>query len=417
MLKSDLKKIAKQTIKNCQPQNAVKKQLRLFLASDKLDAAKPIFLLAIGKAAWSMAEAANQILGKQINSGLVVTKYHHNQGKIGNCKIIEAGHPLPDENSLLAAEKLLQISQQLPLNTQIILLLSGGGSALIEKPLKPMQLADLQKISAQLINSGADINQINTVRKHLSALKGGRLADIFSRHNIFALILSDVIGNDLSAIASGPVTADPTTSRQAREILGKYHIQITDKISQTLKNETPKHISNVQSQIIGSVETACEQAKIAAQKLGYEAKIISIDITCDVSKIAEEICLAAKHILSESNPKPQALIWGGETLVAVQGNGKGGRTQQLALNCGKLLAGINNWALLTLATDGTDGPTDAAGGIVDGTTYRKIISNETNPDKLLENNDSYHALKLANDLLITGPTGTNLNDVIVLLVE
>lgn len=357
-------------------------------------------LVSIGKAAWSMAKAVADNV--DIDDGAVITKYGHSKGDINNIKIFEAGHPIIDENSIKASEYVLGITKDLKEDDEVILCISGGGSALFEKPLIPLN--ELQDINDQLIKSGADINEINIIRKRLSSVKAGRFALHCDKAHINAIILSDVVGNDLSTIASGPVSVDNTASSKAIEIIDKYKININDETKSLLYKETPKDINNVDTYIIGSVEQLCECAKSACENLGYEAHIIQNNTKDNVLEIAKTFSKIDKK-------ENSAYIIGGESVVEVSGDGLGGRNTHLALLCAKDIKDANT-CVFTFGSDGTDGPTDAAGGYVDIDTCIKI-----NVDEYINNCDSYHGLEKANGLIKTGPTGSNVNDIYVMLAR
>lgn len=360
-------------------------------------------LVSIGKASWTMAKAVSDSLN--IDYGAVITKYNHSKGEIKNIKVFEAGHPIVDENSIIASEYVLDITKDLNENDNVIFCVSGGGSALFEKPL--ISLVELQDINNQLIKSGADINEINTIRKRLSMIKGGRFALHCNGAHIYTIILSDVIGNDLSAIASGPTAIDKTTSEDALKIINKYHIDISKESEVLLQEDLPQNIENVEYHVIGSVEQLCDYTKNALENLNYKTEIIQNNCKDNV----ENIALRLSRLIDCSNHKC-AYIIGGESSVEVKGKGLGGRNSELALLCSKYIDGLNNVSVFTFGSDGTDGPTDAAGGYVDGATYSQI-----NVEEYLQDNDSYNGLKKTGGLIITGPTGSNINDVYVLLID
>lgn len=358
------------------------------------------YLISIGKAAWVMAKAVADNI--DIDGGAVITKYNHSKGEIENLKIFEAGHPISDENSIKATEYVLSLTNDLNNNDNIILCISGGGSALFEKPL--ISLSELQDINNQLLKSDADINEINIIRKRLSMVKAGKFAKHCSPAHINAIILSDVIGNDLSSIASGPVSIDNYDSDKALEIVNKYNLSISNEIEALLQKETVKDIDNVNTHIIGSVEQLCFSTKKSLEKLGYKAEIIQDNCKDDVCTIAKRF----GELVNTINHN-EAYIIGGESVVQVKGNGLGGRNMQLALLTSKYIKDKEDICMFAFGSDGTDGPTDAAGGYVDGRTYN------SDTEKYLKNNDSYHALEKTNGLLVTGPTGSNVNDVYVLM--
>lgn len=403
-----LLEIAGSAISEMNAGKLLKKKIQNFQSDKKL------FLISIGKAAWQMAETAVDILGSKIEKGIVITKYDHSQGDILNCQIFEAGHPLPDENSLKATEYVLKEVENFTPEKEVLFLISGGGSALFEKPLPEISLKDLIEINRQLINSGATINEINTVRKHLSEVKGGRFADKIKPARIHTFILSDVIGDDVSLIASGPTAADPTTSDQALGIITKYRIRISEKARKAIQQETPKVIKNADHKIIGNVESLCEKAAEIALRKGYHPIIITKKNQREVHSTVD---LLYDNLIKNRKlyKQPTVLIMGGEAVIQVKGKGKGGRNQQLSLFAAQKISEIKDVVVLALASDGTDGPTNAAGGLVDGTTLQRLQQRGIDPQTALRNNDSYHALQAVGDLVITGPTGTNVNDLILVL--
>ena len=333
-----------------------------------------VLLVAAGKAAWQMAHAAVQALGR-VDGGVVVTKYGHVKGEIPGISCYEAGHPVPDDNSFAATEKALALVQGLTAEDTVLFLLSGGGSALFEKPLVPG--GELQDITNQLLASGADIVEMNTIRKRLSAVKGGRFAQHCAPARVFSIVLSDILGDPLDMIASGPAVPDSSTCAQAFAIAEKYHLDLSEQAKALLAQETPKALDNVTTQITGSVRELCTAAAKACRELGYEP-----------------ILLTDRHLT---------------------GKGLGGRNQELALAAAPALAG-QNAAVFSVGSDGTDGPTDAAGGYVDGDTAAALAAKGWNVFDTLQNNDAYHALQAVDGLIITGATGTNVNDVAVVLI-
>ena len=397
-LQNDVNKIINQLVLDINPYN---KTLN-FSKGLSLNNGKTI-LISIGKASWPMAKAVCDCIN--IDCGVVISKYNHSQGNLENIKIFEAGHPISDENGLLATDYVLKLTENLNENDNVILCISGGGSALFEKPL--ISLKDLQNINEQLIKSGADINEINAIRKRLSAVKAGRFALHCLPAHIETIILSDVIGNDLSTIASGPVSEDITTCKQAMDIIDKYHININEDIKELLKQETPKHIDNVKTHIIASVEQLCNYAKNICEELGYVTTVVLDNCKDDVNNIATMF----KQLLDNSKPNC-AYIIGGESSVKVKGNGLGGRNSHLALLCSKIIKNRDDVCMFAFGSDGTDGPSDAAGGVVYGDTYSQI-----DVEEYINNCDSYHALEKIGNLIKTGPTGSNINDIYVLLIK
>ena len=282
---------------------------------------------------------------------------------------------------------------------------------MFEKPL--ITAKELQEINDQLLACGADINEINVIRKRLSAVKGGRLAEL-CRGYIKQIILSDVIGDRLDSIASGPAAADKSTCEEAKEIVNRYGLRLSDKAKNCLNKETPKEVHNVETFICGNVSRLCESAVKAASSLGYRAEIVTDSLTIEAGKAGEMLAkVAATH---KDNKSPVAYIFGGETAVHVRGNGKGGRNQELALSAAASIDGLDNVLIFSFGSDGTDGPTDAAGGIVDGKTAAKLREKSIIISDVIEDNDSYHALKSVDGLIVTGPTGTNVNDISIVLI-
>ncbi|WP_448378891.1 glycerate kinase type-2 family protein [Fervidobacterium sp.] len=420
-LREDIKTIIEKVKQEILPDNAVKMWLEKNISKFQ-DLKGNLYIVAIGKAAWRMAKTANDVLRKRINDkvihGVVVTKYNHSEGDIENFEIYEAGHPVPDENTIIATERVLELTSNLKEDDTVLFLISGGGSSLFEVPMGGITLEEIQQLNEQLLKTGANIVEINTVRKHLSRVKGGRFAQHVYPAKMISLVLSDVLGDRLDSIASGPAYPDGTTSQQALEVLKKYNITVSDKILDALAQETPKELSNVETFIIGSVKVACVSAEKVASELGYNTLVLTTTLDCEAKEAGRFLASIAKEIKNNNRPigKPAAIILGGETVVKVKGSGKGGRNQELALSFALGIEGLENVVLCSFGTDGTDGPTDAAGGIVDGQTAQKIRKVGLSPENFLENNDSYNALKIAGDLLLTGPTGTNVNDLIVMLV-
>ena len=396
-MNNDVKLIIDEIIKNINPYERTIDGLNNF----KLNNGRNI-LISIGKAAWTMAKAVIETI--EIDEGAVITKYGHSKGDLRNVKIFEAGHPIVDENSLKATQYALDITSNLKENDNVILLVSGGGSALFEKPL--IGLEELQDINNQLLKSGASINEINTIRKRLSMVKGGKFALHCLPAHIYTVVLSDVLGNDLSSIASGPAAIE-TNNISAIEIIDKYSLSVSEKTKEYLNIKPIKELNNVSNVIIGSVEQLCEYTKKTCEKLGYESRIIKNNETNEAKYVGEEL---ASYALNNNGKK--AYIIGGETVVRVKGKGLGGRNTELALAASKVIKDIKGVCLFSFGSDGTDGPTDAAGGYVDQNTANRI-----DVDYYLENNDSYNALKQTDGLIITGPTGSNVNDIYVLLIN
>ena len=371
-----------------------------------------VLLVAAGKAAWQMAKAAHDCLGDRIDSGVVVTKYDHVMGPIANFICCEAGHPVPDENSFAGTQKALDLVTGLTPEDTVLFLLSGGGSALFEKPLVPGEV--LQDITGQLLACGADIVEINTIRKRLSAVKGGRFAQCCMPARVFSIVLSDILGDPLDMIASGPAVPDTSTCQQAVAIAEKYNLKLTEEAWDLLNQETPKELHNVTTQINGSVRELCAAAGTVCRELGYEPVVLTDQLCCQAREAGSFLASVLKTHAGDG--KKWAFIAGGETVVYLTGHGKGGRNQELALSAAAGIAGIPGAAVFSVGSDGTDGPTDAAGGYADHETAAELKAAGVDIYQVLQDNDAYHALQKTGGLIITGPTGTNVNDVAVALL-
>ena len=406
-LREDAKYIYTRAIEAVLSDEAVRRAL------DGADFPGRVILVAAGKAAWRMASAAVSALGERIDTGIVITKYGHAQGTIPGVVCREAGHPVPDENSFSAAREALALTENLTADDTVLFLLSGGGSALFESPL--VSGAELQDITAQLLACGADIVEINTIRKRLSAVKGGRFARHCAPAHVFAVILSDIVGDPVDMIASGPVSPDSSTCADALAAAEKYALRLSDTARRLLAQETPKTADNVTVRVTGSVRELCAAAAKACRDLGYTPEILT---DCEQG-VAREVGARLGALAREnaSCGTPRAFILGGETVVRLTGNGKGGRNQELALAAAAEIAGAENIVVFSVGSDGTDGPTDAAGGLADGGTVKRLAAAGKTVADVLQNNDAYHALRDTGDLIITGPTGTNVNDFAAALVR
>lgn len=372
-----------------------------------------VLLVAAGKAAWQMAKAASDTLGDRIEAGVVVTKYGHVMGPIANFDCYEAGHPVPDENSFRGTQAALDLVDDLKPEDTVLFLLSGGGSALFEKPLIPA--SELQDITGQLLACGADIVEINTIRKRLSAVKGGRFAQICSPAQVESVVLSDILGDPLDMIASGPACPDSATDQDAKNIVRKYSLRLSDDAKRLLDVETPKHLDNVDTQINGSVRELCAAAAKTCRRLGYTPVILTDQLCCQAREAGSFLASIIKTHRSDGGS--YAFIAGGETVVKLTGKGKGGRNQEIALAAAPGIAGMRNVAVFSVGSDGTDGPTDAAGGYADGDTCAELRDLGISVDAVLQDNDAYNALNKIGGLFFTGPTGTNVNDVAVALLK
>lgn len=397
-----------------------------------------LIVIGFGKAVCRMAKAMEDSLMDLIDIGIVITKYGHGmqgsgvKGQGVRIKVIEAGHPVPDENGVRGTDEIIKLLKSADKKTLVVCLISGGGSALLVSPCEGISLNDKQKITEILLKAGANIYEINSVRKHLSSVKGGRLAELAFPAKVISLILSDVIGDRLDVIASGTTSLDNTTYDDALKVLERYKLVETtpSNVLETLRKganglipETPKENSKifekVENIIIGSNRIALISAKQKAEELGFKAEIISSELTGEARDSGK--WLAEKAIeLKGSSSKGQGikcLISGGETTVTVKGNGFGGRNMELALSFAIKIEGIKGITLLSAGTDGTDGPTDAAGAIVDGQTITKSKAIGLDPEEYLRNNDSYNFFKKIGDFFITGPTGTNVMDIQIAIIN
>ena len=418
------------------------KSTRLFsdrIFSDFQDSrCKRLLVVGFGKASCPMARAIEELFSSYIDLGIVITKYGHTISQLpyaerqhSKISIVEAGHPVPDENGFKGTEEIVKILKDADENTFVLCLISGGGSALLVSPYEGITLPDKQTITDLLLKSGADITELNTVRKHISRVKGGRLAENAYPARVMSLIISDVIGDRLDVIASGPTSPDSTTYYDALNVIGKYGLrdraplsvlEVLKKGAEGLISETPKENSHVFERvepiITGNNKKALEAAKSRAESLLLDTEIISSELTGEAKEVGK--WLAEKAIETRNLGKlrrPCCLISGGETTVTVKGNGLGGRNTELALAFAIAIKGIDGITLLSAGTDGTDGPTDAAGAIVDRATLQKAAEKSLSASAYLAANDSHTFLKKTDDLLITGPTGTNVMDIQVVLIQ
>ena len=372
-----------------------------------------LVLISVGKAAWQMASTAVELLGCRIADGVVITKYGHAKGPLNGLRIFEAGHPVPDQNTFLATEEVLRLTGNLEPRDTVLFLLSGGGSALFEKPLVPA--ADLESLTNQLLACGADIVEINTIRKRLSAVKGGRFAELCAPAKVISIILSDIIGGLPDMIASGPTCPDSSTCGQALAIVEKYGLSVSPSVKRQLLQETPKTLNNVENYINGSVGELAASAAEACRRLGYNSLILTDSLCCTARDAGNFLASIARfHCGSKCS---LAFIAAGETVVKVTGSGLGGRNQEIALSAALGIDGLFDTAVFSVGSDGTDGPTDAAGGYCDGSTRSRLLEQGVDIETVLQNNDSYYALEKCSGLIKTGPTGTNVNDISVVLIR
>ena len=388
-----------------------------------------VVVVGAGKATAAMARAIERVLGPRLHGGLVIVKYGHAL-PTSRIEVAEAAHPLPDKAGLRAAKRLAALARSLTARDLLIVLLSGGASSLMPAPVRGISLKDKLDVTRLLLRCGATIREINTVRKHLSFLKGGRLAES-TEATVITLILSDVLGDDISAIASGPTVADPTTFQNAMACLHRFGIvravptpvrRHLLKGCRGLVPETPKpgarRFRQGQAAIIGNIETAVLAATRAARTFGLRTVVQSFGVTGEAAKAGKQFGRLARRIVEQGDPvrRPCCIVAGGETTVTVTGRGTGGRAQEFALAAAKSIAGLKNVWIAAVGTDGTDGPTDAAGALVSGETLSRAERLGLNLDRALLNHDSYPILKRLRCHIKTGPTGTNVNDLYLLLV-
>ena len=407
-LRSDADGIIQETLAEILPDAAVEKALR-----GHTFGAGRVVLIAVGKAAWQMAHAAADVLGERIDTGLVITKYGHVMGEIPRIRCVEAGHPVPDENSLAATVEALTLTENLTAEDTVLFLLSGGGSALFEQPLIPP--AELTALTEHLLASGASIVEMNTIRKRMSAVKGGRFGAHCAPAHVFSIVLSDILGDPLDMIASGPAHPDTSTAEDAHAVVQKYGLHLSKEAAALLDAPLPTALPNVETHITGSVRELCAAAARAAERRGYTPVLLTDQLDTEARAAGQFLaCIARTHA---GDGTSYAYIAGGETIVQLVGKGRGGRNQELALAAADGIAGHDNIAVFSIGSDGTDGPTDAAGGYVDGDTAAALARTGMDAATALAENDSYTALNAVDGLIITGPTGTNVNDVAVVLIR
>jgi len=444
-LRQDALAIFQAGIQAADPYSAVKRCLQsdgkqLNIALDLDSHAKrsgnwqKIHVIAFGKAACAMAKAAQEIIPAQLLAQpiIAITNYE-NVTELANIEVIGANHPLPDQAGFAAAQRIAKIAQHAQQGELVLVLVSGGGSALIPYPADGISLDEKIATTDLLLASGASINEMNCVRKHLSQLKGGGLARMAAPADLHALILSDVLGDELSAIASGPTVADGTTFNDAIQVFKGR--QLWQKVApnvqahleagaQGLINETPKPgggvFNNTDHTLCGSNAISVQAISQTAQNLDYDLHLYSAQLSGEAKQVAEDLVIYAQALLAKNIDRPCAILAGGETTVTLTGNGLGGRNQEMALAFAiaaekhQLNA---DWVFLSGGTDGRDGPTDAAGGMVDQQTMTRMRNATIEPKQYLANNDAYHALQISEDLLITGATGTNVADLQILLIQ
>ena len=389
-----------------------------------------ILVVGAGKAGAPMAKALEDLLGDKVSGGVIVVKEGHDL-PLEHVRIHEASHPVPDERGIRGAEDILSLVNEAGERDLVICVISGGGSALLVAPAEGVTLADKQEVTRLLLACGADIHEINTVRKHLSRAKGGGLARLAYPATVVSLILSDVIGDDLNVIASGPAVPDTSTFADTREVFRKYDIwhqlpgSVQTRIQQGLAGniaDTPKAgdaiFQRCYSELVGTNIQALIAASQEARRRGYHSLILSSSVEGEAREVVKMFTAFAKEVRNSANPisAPACILCGGETTVTIRGEGKGGRNQEFALASALIIEGMENIVVLSGGTDGTDGPTDAAGAIADGQTIARARAKNLDPRDFLKRNDSYHFFQPLDDLIITGPTRTNVSDVYMVLV-
>jgi glycerate 2-kinase len=383
-----------------------------------------VFALAVGKASGPMARAAKEILGEVLDGGLCVIKDGHEEAP-PPFETVVAEHPEPDEGSVRAAEKVEELLEELEDEDLLLVLISGGASALLADAAPGITLEDLKTLNGALLRSGAEIGEINAVRKHVSTLKGGNLARKAAPAHVITLLLSDVVGDEPSSIGSGLTAPDPTSLEDVWKILKKYALEPPQSVTDHLRDEheTPKPgdeaFDKLSNLVVGGGRLTASAAAEKAQALGYEPLLLSTHFTGDARNVAGLHAAVVKEILESGNPSapPCALISGGEATVVVRGEGTGGPNQEFALALAAELEDIEGWSALAVDTDGADGSTDAAGALVSGQSAATIRENGVDPQEALDENDSYRALEAGDALIRTGPTGTNVNDLRVVLIS
>jgi len=436
-LRKDAEAIFKAGLEAVNPIQAVKKHVTLqdgkLIVGDKnynLADYDGVYAIGTGKASAAMAQAVEELLGERLRGGVVNVKYGHTF-PLRKIKVNEAGHPVPDDAGFRGTEEIIQLLKQTGGKDLILCLISGGGSALLPYPAEGLTLGDMQQVTKCLLEVGACIHEINALRKHLSRVKGGRLAKLAHPSTLISLMLSDVIGDDLDTIASGPTVPDGSTFDDCLKILEKYQmreripnsvVELIEKGARGEVEETPKAgdpaFQRTQNLVIASNILAVQAAQRKAEELGYNCLILSTFVEGETKEVARVHAAVAKEILQTGNPvpRPACVISGGETTVTIRGKGLGGRNQEFVLAAAIDIDELENVVILSGGTDGTDGPTDAAGAIADGLTKNRALEKGMNAEQYLQENDSYHFFEPLGDLLITGPTHTNVMDLRLVMV-
>jgi len=435
--RKDAMKVFWQAIESVNPENAINKNVkltyqRLHVGEKAIDLDKTgkIYVIGAGKASAFMAKAIENLFFKRIAGGLICIKHDHGT-PLHYMKVMEAGHPVPDENSLLAARRTLQLLKSCQPSDIVICLLSGGASAIWALPADPITLDEKKRANQLLLKCGANIHEVNAVRKHLSQIKGGRLAQTAYPIKLLTLAISDVVGDNLSSIGSGPTVGDPSTFKTALEVVNNYGLpahlpqSILDylwagakgEIRETPKPSDPIFKNNIEL-VISSNRQALQTAEQTGRYLGYKTKIMSDKLVGEARQIGSNLIEQARQLAVTRglDDPPMMLIYGGETTVTVKGSGNGGRNQELVLAAALQMENLENVLIASVGTDGTDGPTDAAGAFADNKTLTKGAEAGINAQESLDNNDSYHYFDRVGDLIKTGPTGTNVMDIQLIII-
>lgn len=425
-LRKDALTICKAALRAADPEEALLRHVRVadgVLTAGggryRLDKIRNVFVVGAGKACAPMAKAVEKLLGKRITASCVIVKDGHTL-PLKRVQLRESTHPVPDQRGVDAAAEVLALATRAETDDLVICLISGGASALMPLPVEGFSLEEKQGLTRQMLAAGANIHEMNCVRKHLSRSKGGQLARAAAPAQVLTLILSDVIGDDLSTIGSGPTAPDPTTWAGVDEILTRFKLTLPRPVPRV---ETPKPgdplFARVRNVIIGSNALSVDAAVAKAKELGYKPLVLSTTIEGETRDVARMHVQIAREVQRAGRPvaAPACILSGGETTVTLRGTGMGGRNQEFALVAGMELEGVPGIVALSAGTDGTDGPTDAAGGLADAGTIARALSKGRRARTDLENNDSYRFLEASGDLLKTGPTRTNVMDIRILLVE
>ncbi|MGD8352519.1 MAG: glycerate kinase [Nitrospirota bacterium] len=422
--KEAAKRIFRAALDAADPYRAVAEQKDHIEAAFRKGGFGRLVVVGFGKASAAMASAVEDALGDLLDTGMIITKYGHlGERRFHKIRTFEAGHPVPDDNGQRATEEALGLLKGTDENTLVLCLVSGGGSALLSAPAEGISLSDKQAVTTALLKAGADINELNAVRKHISGVKGGRLARAAYPAAVLSLLVSDVIGDFPDVIASGPTAPDTTTWQDAIAVIEKYGVEVTQGVADLLRKgaegsvpDSPKPgdiiFQRVENIIVGSNRLALSAAGEKAESLGFSTELLTSTLRGEAREAARWLATEA----SRRGKRPACLIAGGETTVTVRGTGKGGRNTELALAFSLEVEGMEGITLLSAGTDGTDGPTDAAGAVVDGSTARDARQAGVDPREYLDNNDSYTFFERAGGLLKTGPTGTNVMDVDIILL-